>query len=89
MARVIPSKALWQAAATAENLTATQAKLAAAAAQPIMGAMQNWLTDPAQLGGADEAMFRAAWTELAGLTDPQLRAVMRTLAALSDATFLP
>lgn len=87
MAKFFPGP--WKAAATSESLTAAKAKQARDVAGPLIPSLIAYANDPAHAGGFDEATLKAGFTELAALDDAQVRAIMRVLATLTDAVFLP
>lgn len=87
MARIFPGP--WKAAATAESLSAAQARQMRAVVAPLLRSLLLWTDDPAQAQGFDDTALKAAFTELAALSDPQLHAAMRIVAGLTDAVYLP
>lgn len=77
----------WKDAATAEGITAAEAR-AVRAAMPNPASIKAWVaTIPA--AGVDEAAMRAAWEGLTNLTDAQVRVVMRVASDLSGGDFQP
>ena len=88
MAQLFSQSGPWVAAATAEGLTAAQAKAARNAVVGDFRSIIRWAQEPAQ-AGVDEAGFKAAWPNMAGLSDAQVRMIMRVSADLTDGLFVP
>jgi len=77
----------WLTAATAESLTAAQARQARETAAPLIPSLIAYANDPANAGGFDEAALKAGFTELAALSDGQVRAILRVLAVVTDSVY--
>lgn len=88
MAQLFSQSGPWVAAATAEGLTAAQAKAARNAVVGDLRSIILWAQDPAQ-AGVDEAGMKAGWPQLEPLSDAQVRMIMRVIADFTDGLFVP